>query len=156
MCRCPTPWRVGPDGKLYFPVMGTNEIWRIGLDGGVPDSVKFDPRGFIISTQVHSGHVLRIDPRNGDRRVLANLTPGLYKGTFVGHRLFVSNIRGYVIEILSGGKTQIFLCPMLDLATGSRHGRRWRAPQCRPSLSWFLNLITCDTILSDITSEKLW
>jgi len=24
----------GPDGKLYIPVMGTNEIWRISLDGG--------------------------------------------------------------------------------------------------------------------------
>src|SRR6202023_2484577 len=48
----PNAFEVGPDGKLYFPVMGTNEIWRISLDGGapetvardlgVPDSVKFD------------------------------------------------------------------------------------------------------------------
>ena len=26
-------FQVGPDGKLYFPVMGTNEIWRVNLDG---------------------------------------------------------------------------------------------------------------------------
>jgi sugar lactone lactonase YvrE len=107
---------VGPDGKLYFPVMGTNEIWRIGLKGGtpekvagdlgVPDSVKFDRHGFIISTQVHSGQVLRIDPRNGERTVLANLTPGLDNSTFVGDRLFVSHISGYVTEILEGGKTR--------------------------------------------------
>ena len=25
---------VGPDGLLYFPVMGANEIWRIDPDGG--------------------------------------------------------------------------------------------------------------------------
>jgi sugar lactone lactonase YvrE len=112
----PNAMDVGPDGKLYFPVMGTNEIWRIGLEGGapekvagdlgVPDSVKFDSQGFIISTQVHSGQVLRIDPRNGERSVLANLGPGLDNSTFVGNRLFVSNISGYVKEILSGGQTK--------------------------------------------------
>lgn len=107
---------VGPDGKLYFPVMGTNEIWRVGLEGGapekvagdlgVPDSVKFDRQGFIISTQVASGQVLRIDPRSGERTVLANLTPGLDNSTFVGDRLFVSNISGCITEILAGGKTR--------------------------------------------------
>jgi sugar lactone lactonase YvrE len=112
----PNAFEVGPDGKLYIPVMGTNEIWRIGLDGGapetvardlgVPDSVKFDAQGFIVSTQVHSGQVLRIDPRNGARTVLADLTPGLDNVTFVGKRMFVSNISGYVTEILEGGKTK--------------------------------------------------
>jgi sugar lactone lactonase YvrE len=112
----PNAMDVGPDGKLYFPVMATNEIWRVSLNGGapetvakdlgVPDSVKFDKHGFIISTQVHSGQVLRIDPRNGERTVLANLTPGLDNSTFVGDRLFVSNISGYVTEILPGGKTK--------------------------------------------------
>jgi len=112
----PNAMDIGPDGKLYFPVMGTNEIWRVSLDGGapetvatdlgVPDSVKFDSQGFIISTQVHSGQVLRIDPRNGERTILANLTAGLDNSTFVGNRLFVSNISGYVTEILAGGKTR--------------------------------------------------
>jgi sugar lactone lactonase YvrE len=72
----------------------------------VPDSVKFDAQGFIVSTQVHSGQVLRIDPRNGERTVLADLTPGLDNVTFVGKRMFVSNISGYVTEILGGGKTK--------------------------------------------------
>ena len=50
----PNAMEVGPDGLLYFPVMGANEIWRIGLGRrcaeivasglGVPDSVKFDAR----------------------------------------------------------------------------------------------------------------
>lgn len=105
---------VGPDGKLYFPVMGTNEIWRIGLDGGapetvagdlgVPDSVKFDAEGFIVSTQVASGQVLRIDPRTGGRTVLADIAPGLDNVTFVGKRLFVSSISGQINEVLADGK----------------------------------------------------
>ncbi len=124
---------VGPDGKLYTPVMGTNEIWRVSLDSGatekvagdlgVPDSVKFDRHGFIISTQVQSGQVLRIDPRNGDRTVLAHLTPGLDNSTFVGDRLFVSNINGSITEILDGGKTQELITSgfnfPLGLAVGS-------------------------------------
>ena len=76
-CPMPNAFEVGPDGKLYFPVMGTNEIWRVSLEGGspekvagdlgVPDSVKFDAQGYIVSTQVHSGQVLRIDPRTGEQ-----------------------------------------------------------------------------------------
>ena len=110
----PNAMQVGPDGKLYFPVMGTNEIWRVDLKGGkpetvagdlgVPDSVKFDSKGFMVSTQVASGQVLRIDPRNGERTVLADIAPGLDNLTFVGERLFVSSISGQVNEILAGGK----------------------------------------------------
>jgi sugar lactone lactonase YvrE len=76
-------FEVGPDGKLYLPVMETNEIWRVNLDGtgcevvigdlGVPDSVKFDRRGRIVSTQVGSGQVLRIDPQSGERTLLADI-----------------------------------------------------------------------------------
>jgi sugar lactone lactonase YvrE len=112
----PNAFDVGPDGKLYIPVMGTNEIWRVSLDGGapevvaknlgVPDSVKFDSQGFIVSTQVHSGQVLRIDPRTGDQTVLANLNAGLDNVVFVGNRTFVSNMTGYIKEILADGKTK--------------------------------------------------
>ncbi|HEY0916027.1 MAG TPA: SMP-30/gluconolactonase/LRE family protein [Solimonas sp.] len=112
----PNAFSVGPDGKLYFPVMGTNEIWRVDLAGGtpekvagdlgLPDSVKFDAQGFIVSTQVASGQVLRIDPRNGERTVLAQLAPGLDNLSFIGERLFVSNISGSVVELLKDGKTR--------------------------------------------------
>ncbi len=128
----PNAMEVGPDGLLYFPVMGANEIWRIGLDGGspetvatglgVPDAVKFDSAGQIVSTQVHSGQVLRIDPRTGEQTVLANLSPGLDNCTFVGDRLFVSNFTGEITEILDG--TTEALLPgglnwPLDLAVGT-------------------------------------
>jgi len=82
---------------------------RVAGDLGVPDAVKFDSAGFIVSTQVASGQVLRIDPRNGSQTVLAQLTPGLDNLTFVGDRLFVSNFTGEITEILSGGDTSTVL-----------------------------------------------
>ena len=92
-----------PDGILYFPLLGANEIWRIHPEGGaaervvgdlgIPDAVKFYSNGYIVSTQVGTGEVLRIDPRTGDRSVLAALDPGLDNLTFVGDRLFVSHLR---------------------------------------------------------------
>jgi sugar lactone lactonase YvrE len=113
----PNAMEVGPDGMLYYPLMTANEIWRIDPgepqrvagDLGVPDAVKFDSAGFIVSTQVVSGQVLRIDPRNGSQTVLAQLTPGLDNLTFVGDRLFVSNFTGEITEILSGGDTSTVL-----------------------------------------------
>ncbi len=112
----PNAMQVGPDGMLYFPVMGANEIWRVPLAGGapevvaselgVPDAVKFDARGHIVSTQVASGQVLSIDPHTGERTVLADVAPGLDNLAFIGERLFVSSISGQVNEILPGGVVQ--------------------------------------------------
>ncbi|MDT5096009.1 MAG: hypothetical protein QOH60_5372 [Mycobacterium sp.] len=137
----PNAIEVGPDGMLYFPVMGANEIWRVGLDGadarskkggataqtvaadlGGPTAVKFDSDGFIVSTQVASGQVLRIDPRNGQRTVLAALTPGLDNLTFAGDRVYVSNFTGEITEISHSGEARSlipggFNWP-LDLAIG--------------------------------------
>jgi DNA-binding beta-propeller fold protein YncE len=72
---------------------------------------------------VHSGEVLRIDPRSGERTVLASLNPGLDNLTFVGQRLFVSNFTGEITEILGGGETRTVLPGglnwPLDLALGA-------------------------------------
>lgn len=131
----PNAMEVGPDGMLYFPLMTANEIWRLNPDAegpgeaqrvagdlGVPDAVKFDADGCIVSTQVASGQVVRIDPRSGTRTVLAQLTPGLDNLTFLGDRLFVSNFTGEVTEILAGGETRTTLPGglnwPLDLAVG--------------------------------------
>ena len=112
----PNAFEVGPDGKLYMPIMATNEIWRVNLDGsgletvarglGTPDAVKFDAGGQIVSTQVGSGEVLRISPLNGERTVLARLTPGLDNVVFAKGRTFVSNMAGYITEILGDGTTR--------------------------------------------------
>ncbi|WP_198653645.1 SMP-30/gluconolactonase/LRE family protein [Actinocorallia populi] len=112
----PNAMEVGPDGLLYYPVMGTNDIWRVDPDGGapervagdlgVPDSVKFDARGRIVSTQIMTGEVLRIDPRSGERTVLARLSPDLDNLTFVGDQLFVSHLTGRITEVLEDGRTR--------------------------------------------------
>ena len=57
----PNALSVGPDGFIYFPAIGANEIWRVPLAGGkperfagdlaVPTAVKIDSKGSIISTQ---------------------------------------------------------------------------------------------------------
>jgi sugar lactone lactonase YvrE len=106
-------FEVGPDARLYAPIMGANEIWAIDMktgaheviaaELGVPDSVKFDSKGRIVSTQVASGDVLRIDLQSGKRETLANLGPGLDNVTFVGDRIFVSSINGSITEIIEGG-----------------------------------------------------
>jgi sugar lactone lactonase YvrE len=128
----PNAMEVGPDGLLYFPVMGANAIWRVDPDGGepdcvatdlgVPDSVKFDAQGCIVSTQVASGQVLRIDPRSGDRRVLAQLSPGLDNCALVGERVLVSNFTGEITEISPEGATRTVLPGglnwPLDMAVG--------------------------------------
>jgi sugar lactone lactonase YvrE len=131
----PNAMEVGPDGLLYYPVMGLNEIWRVSPDGGepervasggllgVPDSVKFDSDGFIVSTQVHSGMVLRIDPRTGDQVMLAQLSPGLDNLTLAGGRLLASNFTGEIREVLPGGESRTVLPGglnwPLDLAAGA-------------------------------------
>ena len=111
---------VGPDGKLYFPAQAANEIWRVSLDGGepevvvkdlgVPDSVKFHPDGYIVSTQVYSGQVLKIDPRTGEKELLADIGPGLDNVTFVNGRTFVSHITGSIHEITAPGQVK----PLVD------------------------------------------
>jgi sugar lactone lactonase YvrE len=112
----PNALEVGPDGNLYFPLLGTNEICKINPDSGAservvgdlggPTAVKFDGKGNIVSTQVGSGQVLRIDPRTGERAVLAQLSPGIDNLTFVGDRLFVSHFTGTIVEVLGDGKTR--------------------------------------------------
>jgi sugar lactone lactonase YvrE len=107
---------VGPDGKLYFPAQGANEIRRVDLESGeievvagdlgVPDSVKFHPDGYIVSTQVASGQVLKIDPRTGEKSVLAEIGPGLDNVAFVNGRTFVSHILGSIHEITAPGQAR--------------------------------------------------
>jgi sugar lactone lactonase YvrE len=122
---------VGPDGLLYYPLMPANEIWRVDPNGGepqrvagdlgVPDAVKFDAQGYIVSTQVASGQVLRIDPRNGEKTVLAQLTPGLDNVTIVDGRVLVSNFTGEITEIVDGETRTVLpggLNWPLDLAVG--------------------------------------
>ena len=115
----PNALEVGPDGNLYYPVVGMGEIWRIHPDGGTPErvagelpgpvAIKFDAKGYIVSPQIGTGQVLRIDPQSGEKTTLAQLAPGLDNLTFVGDRLFVSSLTGEVREVLSDGTSKAVL-----------------------------------------------
>ena len=82
--------------------------WR--RTSAFPNSVKFHPDGYIVSTQVGSGQVLKIDPRTGAKEVLADIGPGLDNVTFVGKRTFVSHICGSIHEIVAPGQAK----PLVD------------------------------------------
>ena len=119
----PNALNVGPDGKIYFPAIGANEIWRVALEGGkpevfatdmaVPTAVKFDSHGSLLSTQGRSGEILRFDLQSGDRRVVAKLRPGIDNFALTDNdRLFVSHfVDGGVAEIMSDGTERRLVAP---------------------------------------------
>jgi len=131
----PNALSVAPDGNIYFPAIGANEIWRIPLEGGrperfvgdlgVPTAVKIDSKGSVISTQGATGEILKFDLQSGARTVLATVRPGLDNLVLTADdRLFVSHfVDGGVAEILSNGSERRlvpagFLGPMgLAVAT---------------------------------------
>src|SRR5260221_6402498 len=82
----PNALNVGPDGNIYFPAIGANEIWRVALEGGkppevfaknmaIPTAVKFDSKGSLLSTQGASGEILRFDIQSCDRNVVTKIRP---------------------------------------------------------------------------------
>ena len=84
----------------------------------MPDSVKFHPDGYIVSTQVRSGQVLKIDPRTGEKSVLADIGPGLDNVAFVGNRIFVSHITGSIHEIVAPGRAKALVEKGLEWPLG--------------------------------------
>ena len=78
--------------------------------------------GVVVCSSIARGQVLRIDPRNGEQTLLAQLNPGLDNCTFVDGRLFVSNFTGEITEISCGGTQSVLpggLNWPLDLTVGT-------------------------------------
>src|SRR5579863_7348520 len=83
----PNALSVGPDGNIYFPAIGANEIWRVPIAGGkperfvgdlaVPTAVKFNSKGSLLSTQGASGEILKFDLPGANRSVVAKVRPGI-------------------------------------------------------------------------------
>ena len=63
----PNAMEVGPDGMLYYPLLGTNEIWRIDPDGGEPERVAGD-LGVPGRGEVRQGRFHRLHPGRHRRR----------------------------------------------------------------------------------------
>lgn len=120
----PNALNVGPDGNIYFPAIGANEIWRVPLEGGrppevfakdmaVPTAVKFDSKGRLLSTQGQSGEILRFTLPGGERSVVAKMRPGIDNFALTDtDRLFVSHfVDGGVAEIMPDGSERVLVAP---------------------------------------------
>ncbi|MBI3303847.1 MAG: SMP-30/gluconolactonase/LRE family protein, partial [Deltaproteobacteria bacterium] len=122
--RGPNALAVGPDGKLYFPLVPLGEVWRVDIETGArekvagglksPPAVKFNRRGELIVPQAGTGEVVRIDVQSGAKTVLARVRPGIDNLAFSpDNRLFISHfIDGGVTEVATdGSNTERVLVP---------------------------------------------
>ncbi|MEV4969806.1 hypothetical protein [Streptomyces scopuliridis] len=112
--------QLGPDGCLYYPHMMTNQVWRIPVDGGVPEvvaeevhepvAVRFDRGGtLLVLSRGVAGIVTRIDLHGtGSRSVVTSGVVGLDNAAFdAENRMFVSSFAsGGVTEMYPDGRTR--------------------------------------------------
>ncbi len=113
--RGPNALMVGPDGKLYFPLVPNGEVWRVDIDTGAkekvvdglksPPAVKFNGKGELIVPQAGNGEIVRIDIQNGSKTVIAKVRPGIDNLAFSSdNRLFISHfVDGGVDEVATDG-----------------------------------------------------
>ena len=116
---------VGPDGRLYGPLLAagmvvgidvdsceaTSQPWSdcdirvVATDMLLPGAVKFDPAGVLHALDQVAGAVYRVDLDSGERPLVAELGEGLDNLAFdATGRLFVTNAAdGSVVEVLDGG-----------------------------------------------------
>lgn len=122
--RGPNALMVGPDGKLYFPLVPNGEVWRVDIDSGVkekvvdglksPPAVKFNRKGELIVPQAGNGEIVRIDIQSGAKTVIAKVRPGIDNLAFSpDNRLFISHfVDGGVAEVATdGSNTERTLVP---------------------------------------------
>jgi len=119
----PNALQLGPDGNIYFPVIGANEIWRVPVGGGqperfvgdlaVPTAVKLDSKGAVLSTQGRTGEILRFDLQSRNKTVVATVRPGIDNFALTADdRLFVSHfVDGGVAEIMPDGRERRLVDP---------------------------------------------
>jgi sugar lactone lactonase YvrE len=83
----PNALAVGPDDRVYFPLVYSDEVWSYDLAEGAaavvardlsrPTAVKLDADGRLLVAESGSGRVTRLDIATGARAVVAQLEPGL-------------------------------------------------------------------------------
>ena len=126
----PNAMAVGPDGLLYFPLIG-GEIWRVPLDGPsaaerfidglvVPPAAKFDATGRLVTISSITGEVLVVDLQSRQRTLVATLAPGLDNvACHPDGRMFTSHfISGQITAVGPGGAQTTISPPGLIGPTG--------------------------------------
>ncbi|RCV48790.1 NHL repeat-containing protein [Marinitenerispora sediminis] len=112
--------QLGPDGRLYYPHMLTDQVWRIAPDGGAPElvaedvhqpvAVRFDRAGVLhVLSRGAEGIVTRVDLHGtGARTLVTSGIVGLDNAAFdAENRMFVSSYAsGGVTELRPDGRTR--------------------------------------------------
>lgn len=118
----PNAMAVGPDGLLYFPLIG-GEIWRVSIDGSasperfidgliVPPAAKFDAAGRLVTISSITGEIIAIDLQSRSRTVIATLAPGLDNvACHPDGRMFTSHFISGQITAVDPGGGQVLISP---------------------------------------------
>jgi sugar lactone lactonase YvrE len=120
----PNGFAMGPDGRLYFPLVWGKQVWAYDLESrraemvaddlGMPCAVKVDSTGALVVAETAAGLVTRIDLETGKRTTLAEVPKGIDNISLTSDdRLFVSHyINGRVAEE-TGGRSRLISPPGL-------------------------------------------
>jgi sugar lactone lactonase YvrE len=114
----PNALAMGPDGRLYLPLVYTGEVWCYDLDeqrgwrfaGDLqnPTAVKFDLSGRLVVTEAKIGHVTAIDITTGQRTTLAAIEPSIDNVSIGdGDCLYVSHFDSGLVTEIAGGRRRV-------------------------------------------------
>ncbi|TML12563.1 MAG: hypothetical protein E6G39_11820 [Actinobacteria bacterium] len=114
----PNALAMGPDGRLYFPLVYANEVWTYDLDeargwrvaGDLqrPTAVKFDLAGRLVVTEAAIGHLTAIDVATGARATLAELEPCIDNVSIgADDRLFASHFDSGSVTEIAGDRRRV-------------------------------------------------
>jgi sugar lactone lactonase YvrE len=93
----------GPDDKLYGPLWFKGQVARVDVDKAelsvvadgfkIPAAVNFDSRGNLFVVDTALGQLVRVDPKTGTKKMVAQLKPSLDNLAIDDKdRIFVSNM----------------------------------------------------------------
>jgi sugar lactone lactonase YvrE len=129
--------QAGPDGRLYYPHMFSDQVWRVSPDGGRPElvaehvdapvAVRFDRAGtLLVLSRGPEGLVTRIDLNTGSRSITTTGIAGLDNAAFDDdNRMFVSSFaRGGIHEIHDGARVHAVVPHALNGPFGISADRR--------------------------------
>jgi sugar lactone lactonase YvrE len=119
----PNALAMGPDGRLYYPLVRRGEVWSVDANGGEaelfvsgiehPTAVKLDSQGRVTVVEGGSGDVLAFDIQSRARKTVATAEPGLDNLAFLGDRLFVSNYADASVIEVTGDRKRAVVEPTL-------------------------------------------
>src|SRR5438128_6691749 len=99
----------GPDDKLYGPLWFKGQVAKVDVDKGelsvvadgfkIPAAVNFDSKGNLFVVDTALGQLVRVDPKSGTKKRVAQLKPSLDNLAIDDKdRIFVSNMADHGIQ----------------------------------------------------------